>query len=196
QQDLNLEPGVPGVVLASQAIVALDLNLPFLLCSGVGLLLGPLLALGVIPPAERRSADFLWAGVVGAAMGLTVYASALAFCVWFRWRELRSKRGGGSVADGRSMTYLWCIFGTFGAYVLCLLTLVDWTSGRGLGDIRGLGCLVLVLFLAALLSAAFVHRVYIAAGLRSLWMLVFVGTHVAAIQLICHGLSWWLTAWE
>src|SRR5262249_20598156 len=90
--DLNLEEGTSSQVRISHALVSLDVYLPFLLCSMVGILLAPLLAVGAIPRSERGWADLFWAGLVGALMGLTVFASAFAFCIWFRVRGRRSER--------------------------------------------------------------------------------------------------------
>jgi hypothetical protein len=196
--DLKLEEGNPPAVSLSRLIVSLDLYLPSLLCSAVGIILAPLLFLVAIPRRQRSWSDLLWAELVGAAMGLTVFASAIVFCIWFRSRDKLSERGQGPVIEGSSMAYAWCFFGTFAVYLLYLLVSYWWArlwhrSSWSMGDLAANS---LILFFAALLSAVFVHRVYKAAGLRSLSMLAFVGTHIVAIQLICHGLSWWLTPWE
>jgi hypothetical protein len=196
QHDLNLVGGAPALVKLSEPIVALDINLPFLLCSVVGLALAPLLALAAIPRGERGWADFVCAALVGVAMGLTVYAAAGVFCIWFGQRSRRIERAEGSRSERGSMSYSWCFFGTFGVYVVCLLTIAASTTRPDLQDIRSLSFLALMLFLAALLSSIFVHRAYKSAGLKSLWLLAFVALHLGAVQLTCRGLASWLTAWE
>jgi hypothetical protein len=198
RHDLNLRAGAPAAVHLSQGIINLDLNLAFLLCSAMGIILAPLLALCAIPRGRRGWLDFVWAGAVGAAMGLTVYASAIAFCIWFKWRSLRFKGEEGPTPASGSMTYAWCFFGTYAVYLLYLLgsCMRARFVYNSLWDIRDLAAISLILFIAALVSAVFVYRVYKAAGWKSLWLLAFVALHLGTVHLTCNALGWWLATWE
>jgi hypothetical protein len=195
-QDLVLESGKPAPILVCQLVEEVGGRLPWLLSLGLSIVLAPLLPHLVVPRDQRSWRDLIWAELVGAAMALTIYAAAIVFCIWRAGRGSQIVQEPAGKSNKEPMSWVYCFLGTYVAFALVMLALIDWHSGLGQFELVPVLVGLLVLLLIALPASVVVDRVYLAAGVRGAWLLAFVALHLGATLAICNGLRWWLASWE
>jgi hypothetical protein len=91
--DLVLEPGRPAAIHVAGVIGEQGLPLLWVTSVVLGVLLAVALPWAVMPREQREWTDWLWAAGVGAATGLSVWASLLLFLVWMG-RKFQQTGGG------------------------------------------------------------------------------------------------------
>ena len=87
-RDLDLVPGTTAVGTAARAVTEWGWFLGPLCSALLGAVLGLAIPRLTVPRGERRRIDWLAGAATGAAIVLTVWASALVFSAW-RWQRFR-----------------------------------------------------------------------------------------------------------
>jgi hypothetical protein len=89
-RDLELVPGTTPVGTAALSLTGWAGFLGPLWSTLLGAVLGSTIPWLTVPKAERRWVDWLAGALTGAAIVLTIWASALVFSIW-RWRRFRDR---------------------------------------------------------------------------------------------------------
>jgi hypothetical protein len=107
--DLELEAGAPAAICVADAIDQLGAGRMWLVSAALGAGLACLLTSAVLPRMERQPADWGWAACGGAAIALSIFATAFIFTLWWRTRDW--PRGFGKMVALVAGLHLLCVGG-------------------------------------------------------------------------------------
>jgi hypothetical protein len=189
-QDLLMDEGAPYAIEVAQVLNFLDKDGTLLIPLVLGGLLGSFLPWIVIPRDQRRSLDFAWAVFVGAAICLSIYASAIVFCAWSWLRKPAWPQ-----PPGKSARWLifWISLGiTIGISVI--FSLGYWLIYlERIPDPAGAFVLLVILMILVGFPVGTIALLFASAGRKGLWLFVFAGVHWAATFGLCSGLQLWFS---
>jgi hypothetical protein len=190
--DLVLEPGAPAAIEVAWLIDRGGLPLLWGWSIVLGILLSVFLPWAIISRENRSRTDCLWAAVVGAATGLSIWVSILLFLAWNRQRFPGPTHGRVATILGRTIPVLG-VFGIVAFSILVTANLLG-ASGTELFVITGM---IGVLLLAACFPLGLIYFLErLGNWARAAWFVLFMLTHGGLACLLFFGLWKWLSTYE
>jgi hypothetical protein len=198
-QDLILDPGEPLAVQVAQGIGALGSKVVPWSAAVLGLILGTFLPFLVFDRNERRGPDFIWSSAVGAAIALTIFASALVFAVWCYFRIPAGQRASLEIRKACLWCCLWALAAALATFLLEQRIDIDGTVELDFQVVQwyDTSFITAIGILAAIMSIAFVPLVLaaLAGGRKLVGLMLFSTLHILTSMLICGLADRWLQSY-